>query len=520
MHQQLWGWLDWVVVALNLAVSAVVGAYFTRRNKSTDAYFLAGRKMSGAVVGLSLMATIISSMTFLAMPGFTFKQDWRYVYAHLPYLLVTVVALYLFMPFFRRTRIQSAYEYLERRFGVWARLYAATGFVLFHAFKMGAVLYAVSLPLASLCGVSIAWIILVLGILVTAYTVAGGLEAVIWTDVIQGVALVLGAVICLPLMVHLIPGGFSQIVEEAYRDAKFAPGSTAFNLSEKTLWVISLVYLFQFLQMMATDQMIVQRYCAMKSDEEAKKGLVMGSVLSVVTWVYFSFLGTTLYVFYKYNAAPELSRLLPEEVFPFFISTRVPTGLAGFVISGLIAAALSTLSAEISALATTASTDFYRRLIRRHETERHYVLVGRWCSTAFGVVMLSVALIIYYSSSSTLMDLQTLFFSILGGGLLGLFLLGFVTERVDNRSALIATICTFTAICVWLALDSPLGRSSLPGASRWLPDKFWLGVLANCFLFTVGYLLSLLKATRQKDLAGLTIWSKTPYADRETAGAR
>lgn len=514
MQQQLWGWLDWVVVGLNLGVSVLIGAYFARRNKSTDAYFLADRKMSGAVVGLSLMATIISSMTFLAMPGFTFKQDWRYVFAHLPYLLVTLVALYLFMPFFRRTRIQSAYEYLEHRFGVWARLYAASCFMLFHAFKMGAVLYAVSLPLASLTGVSITWIILVLGVLVTAYTVAGGLEAVIWTDVIQGVALMFGALICLPIIIHLLPGGFSQIVQEAYRDGKFAPGNTAFNLSEKTLWVITLVYVTSFLQMMATDQMIVQRYCAMKSDAEARKGLVLGSVLSVVTWIYFSFLGTALYVFYKQYPAPELSRLLPEEVFPHFIRTQVPTGLAGFVISGLIAAALSTLSSEISALATTASTDFYRRLVRRGESESHHVWMGRWFSAGFGVVMLVVALVIHFSSTSTLMDLQTLFFSILSGGLLGLFLLGFLTLRVDSRSALMATIGAFLLICGWLILDSPIGRGTFPTFSQGLPDKFWMSVVANCFLFSTGYLLSLASARRQqKDLAGLTIWSKELRAD-------
>jgi len=507
--QPVWGWLDWAVVGLNLSISVLIGAYFARKNKSSEAYFLAGRKMSGGLVGISLMATIISSMTFLAMPGFTFKEDWRYVFAHLPYLAVTFVALYLFMPFFRQGHIQSAYEYLEHRFGSWARFYAAAGFIFFHAFKMGVVLYAVSLPLTPILGVSRVWIMVVLGALVTGYTVAGGFEAVIWTDVIQGFALILGAVICLPIIIHLLPGGFAQILHEAYQDHKFALGNTDFNLSEKTLWVITLVYIFNFLQMMGTDQTIVQRYCAMKSDREARKGLFLGSLLSVATWVYFSFLGTALYVLYKHHPTPELSSLKAEEVFPFFILTRVPSGVAGFVISGLIAAVLSTLSSEISALAATASTDFYQRLMKRDASESHYVRMGRGFSGVFGSIMIGVALLIHASSTSTLMDLQTLFFSILSGGLLGLFSLGFLTRRANNLSALIATVCTFLAICGWLIVDSPLGTSRWPSLAAWLPDKFWMSALANCFLFSFGYLLSFVLRRREStDLTGLTIWTR------------
>jgi solute:Na+ symporter, SSS family len=520
MEQQLWGWLDWVVIGLNLAASVLVGAYFARRNKSADVYFLAGRKMSGTLVGISLMATIISSMTFLAMPGFTFKQDWRYVFAHLPYLLVTLVALYIFMPFFRRGRVHSAYEYLEHRFGTWARLYAAAGFILFHMFKMGVVLYAVSLPITALTGVSMLWVILVLGTLTAAYTVAGGLEAVIWTDVIQGFALLVGALLCLPIIVHLLPGGLIQIFKEAYQDGKFAPGNTAFTLSEKTLWVITLVYVFQFLQMMATDQMMVQRYCAMKTDAEARKGLLVGSLMSVGTWIYFSFLGTALYVFYKQYPSPDLNKLMPEQVFPHFITTRVPSGAAGLVISGLISAALSTLSSEINALAATATTDFYRRLIRRKEEERHYVAIGRWFSIGFGGIMIGVALLIHSGSSATLMDLQTLFFSILGGGLLGLFLLGFMTVRVGSRSAGIATACTFVGISSWLILDTAVGRRYWPALQAVLPDSLWISALANVFLFGLGYSLSFVTARRHPmDLTGLTVWTKEVHWEHDAQPA-
>jgi SSS family solute:Na+ symporter len=201
-----------------------------------------------------------------------------------------------------------------------------------------------------------------------------------------------------------------------------------------------------------------------------------------------------------------LENIVPEQVYPFFIFTELPAGIAGFVISGLLAAAMSTLDSSINALAATVTTDFYRRLLVRNREDRHYLRVGRWFSVLFGCIMIGSALIIHLTRSQTLLDLQTLILSLLSGGILGLFLLGFLTERVDGQAALIATLSTIAGISFWLLAETSLGQQFFPGLAGWLPDKFWIMTLANTFLFGLGYVLGLLMRRRPAvDLAGLTV---------------
>ena len=454
------------------------------------------------------MATIISSMTFLALPGFTFEKDWRYMPAHFLYFIPAIVAYFLFMPYFRRGHVRSAYEYLERRFGTWARLYAAGGFLVFMMFRTGVILYAVCLPFGPMTGFPLEWVILVLGILVATYTIAGGLEAVIYTDLLQGLALIIGGLICVPVAINLVPGGLSQIFSEAVADGKFAVGSTAWLWDEQTVWIIILVYQFIFFQLLCTDQNAVQRYIAMKTDRDAKQGLILSTVMTIPVWFYFAFIGTVLYVFYKHFPARELDSLVSEQAFPFFVLTQIPAGAAGFVLSGLLAAAMSTLDSGINASAATVTNDFYRRFKRSVADERHYLKFGRWVSVVFGVIMIVVALFIHFARTQTLMDLQTLVFSILSGGLLSIFLLGFLTVRVHSRAALVATICTVSGVCLWLFADSALGARLLPGLKDMLPDKFWIIVLANLFLFGLAYVLSFFLRPREtKNLHNLTVWA-------------
>ena len=309
-------------------------------------------------------------------------------------------------------------------------------------------------------------------------------------------------------MFGMIKGGLTQIFSEAQADGKFSVGNTAFTWNEQTVSVLMLLYFFLFLGFMCTDQMTVQRYLSMKSDREARKGLMIGVFLTVPVWVYFSFIGTAMYVLYKNFPRAELDQIVPEQVFPFFILTEVPAGAAGFILSGLLAAAMSTLDSSINASAATVTTDFYRRLMAPDRDERHYVKIGRWLLVVFGSLMIGLALLIHYSRSQTLMDLQTLLFSILSGGILSLFLVGFLTRRVNNRAALIATLCTFSGIFLWLFLDSAAGERLLPSVSGWLPEKSWIMVLSNLFLFVVAYGLSLLFGRRsQKDLWNLTLWT-------------
>ena len=513
-------WPDLIVMILFFGAFIGIGVYYAWKNKSSEDYFLAGRNLPGWLVGFSVMATIVSAMTFLALPGFAYAEDWRYIPWNVGYLLALIPAVILFMPLFRRTRVESAYEYLERRFGLWARLYAAALFILWLVCRMSIILFAVSLPIQTMIGFDLPSIILVFGLVATIYTVAGGLEAVIWTDLLQTVAMFVGAIICLPILVTKLPGGFTQILVRAYADGKMSMGGTSLVLDEKTMWVMMILSIFTWLHWGCQDQTMVQRYCAPRSDKEARKALYLGVALTIPTWTYFIFIGTALYVFYKVNPDPQLEQMVqkPEQILPFFIVRHVPAGLAGLVICGLVAAAMSTLDSSINAVASTLTGDFYRRLLVRHRDERHYLRVGRAISCLLGAIMIGGALVVHYTSTQTLQDLQVLIQSISGGGLLALTLLGMLTLRVDSRAAGIAVAVGAIIVLAWLTLDSAIGRAWFPKIVDEFPDKFWMHVFVNLFVFALGYGLSFwFQRRRGGDITDLTVWAKMAAANRPTS---
>jgi len=510
MSGNLLRWPDLIIIILSFAGVLVLGPIFSRKNKSAEGYFLASREMPGWLVGFSLMATIISSMTFLATPGFTYKADWQYMPTHFTYLIAAVLAIHIFMPFFRRGHVNSAYQYLEMRFGLWARVYAGAGFILFQIVKAAIVLYAVSLPFEAMTGLSVPLFILILGAVVGFYSIMGGLKAILWADFVQGVLLIIGGGICLPIIIYMLPGGFSEIISVAKADGKMAMGSMSLSFHEKTFWVMMLNHVFWYSHLMCSDQMAVQRYTATRTAKEAKKSILITVYTTVPVWVYFTFLGTALYVFYKAFPEEQLQEMVAEQVFPFFILTRLPVGISGLVIAGLGASAMSTLSSVVNSTAQTLTNDFYRRLLVKKKDELHYLHAGRWFTFLFVVLSMAIALIIHWTRTEALVNIQQMFITILSGGLLGLFMLGFLTKRVDNVSALVATGITTGSICFWLFVKSAAGRALMPTIADKLPDDFMINVLSNLFIFGFGYLFAVVfRRKNVKNLENLTIWTSS-----------
>ena len=500
---------DIAVIAVGFLILIVIGFVTARKNTSTDAFFMAGRKMPGWTVGFSLMATMVSCMSFLAIPEFSYKSDWRWIGSCIAYPIAVFFMLVWFMPFFRKGHVNSAYEYLEHRFGLWARLYVAFGFVMNQLFRTAIILYVISLPIQTMSGFSVPCIILVFGIIVIIYTVAGGLEAVIWADVIQGTGLLVGGALCLPIICHYTPGGLSEIVRSAIEAGKISLGPLDANFTSLSFWCILLSTIFLYIQWGCTDQTFIQRYCAPKTDREARKALLLGLCLCVPVWIYFTFIGTALWVFYKTVPTPEIANLDASQVFPFFILTRLPVGITGLVYMSLIMAATSTIDSGINASATTIVTDFYRRLIVKNRDDKHYVLAGRISSIVFGVLMMGLAILIHYLRTKTLNEIQHVFSIVCGSGLLGLFLLGFATLRAYSKAALIATVCTVIVVAAWLFLGTDKAVEQFPQLEGSVPHILWIGVFANIFIFATGYIITLLfKRKSKKDLTNLTVWTQ------------
>jgi SSS family solute:Na+ symporter len=267
-------WLDITTLVAYMGILVAMGIYFSRKNTSTEEYFVGGRSFSGWIIGLSMVGTSISSVTFLAFPADAFKTAWLRILPGFTLPLIIIIAAIFFLPFYRRTRIISAYEYLEKRFGPSVRTYGAVTFMVGQLVRISMILYLLSLLMHEITGLDPLVSILVAGLFVALYTIIGGINAVIWTDVLQTIMLVLGGVFCLSVIIYELPGGFSQIIEIASRDGKMTfadwqdgkvlPVSWGFSFSEKTALMMFFVGMTEWLQEYTSNQNVIQRYAAAK----------------------------------------------------------------------------------------------------------------------------------------------------------------------------------------------------------------------------------------------------------------
>lgn len=515
---------DIVVLLGYLCLVAGIGLYFSRKNVSTEEYFVGGRSFKGWVIGLSMVGTSISSVTFLAYPADAFKTAYLRFLPNLMLPLAVIIAAWVFLPFFRRGRITSAYEYLEGRFGPSIRVYAATAFIVAQLFRISIILYLVSIVVHEMTGLSPTNCILVSGAFVAAYTVVGGIKAVIWTDVIQTGVLLLGGMLCLGVIVQHLPGGLEQILSVGAAEGKFAvaelvdgelqPVSWGLSLSEKTVTMMLLLGLATWLTEYSSNQNVIQRYCASESSREARKAMLVCAGASVPVWFFFMFLGTSLFVFFQVFPSVEAGEMLvgirkAEQVLPYFIIHYLPPGITGLLIAAALAAAMSSLDSSINAISTVGIVDIYRRHCVTGRSDTHYLRVAWVFAAAAAVLMMGGAVVLAESETKTLQDTGSILTSLLGGGLLGLYLLGFLTRRGDARAVGIGIIATmsFTA---WTLLSS---AGSLPATISFPFDLYFTGLIGNVVMFAVGYLLGTVLTARTRDLGNLTVWDRDGALD-------
>ncbi|MCG8592251.1 MAG: sodium/solute symporter, partial [Proteobacteria bacterium] len=441
--------LDGALLVAYLAAVTGLGLYFARRNRSTEEYFVGGRRFGGVAVGLSMVGTAISSITFLSMPADSFKTYWL---RFLPYAFVPVAAFlaaWVFVPLFRRGRVTSAYEYLEARYGPSVRVYGAATYVAAQLLRVSLVLYLVALLLSELTGLDPVVCVVVSGIFVAVYTILGGIDAVIWTDVVQTVILVLGSLLCLGIILVALPGGLGQIFQVAFEHEKFALGYAldgqvvrmpwSLDWGQKTVPLMLAMSATYFLTEYVTAQHFVQRYCAARSLGEARKAMLTQVLVAMPTWLFYMFLGTSLFVFFQVYPDPEAAAMLSgarkaEGIVPHFVLTYLPAGVAGLVMAAALAAGMSSLDSSINAIATVGVVDVYRRHVAPDRSDRHYLRVAWGLASLASLLMIGGAVLLLETESRTLQDTSIKLTSLLGGGLLGIYLLGFLTRRGDARA--------------------------------------------------------------------------------------
>lgn len=500
--------LDWLVLGGYLLLVFGLGLWFSRGNGTTERYFLGGRGFPGWALGLSLVGTSISSVTFLAYPADAFKSNWmRFLPTLMLPLAVWWAARYM-LPYFRASGATTAYEFLEQRFGTSVRVYAAAVFIIAQWVRLATVLWLLALLLQQIIGLPPTTAIVCAGLFVGIYTVAGGIEAVVWTDVIQTLTLMLGGVVCLVVVLQWLPGGIMQVFELAWPAHKLSVGDWQqgnpqpvrwdLSLTTKTGTMLLLVGLTNWLTEYTSNQNTVQRFCAARSDQAAHRALWVCVATSLPLWAFYMFLGTALWALFQVMPQPVPDAILAGEIkaealIPWFINTYLPSGLVGLVLAAALAAAMSSQDSGINAISTVAVTDLYKRLVRPHASDRHYLKAAWLMSSVSTLMMIGGALLLERATTDTLQDVIYLLTSLLGGGLLGLYVLGIRSQRGGATAAWcgIGATLLFTA---WM----------LAGRQGWLPghwqlpfDLYYVGLLGNLLLFTLSYALATLAARRR-----------------------
>ena len=451
-------WIDLAVIAAYLVGTTLFGCSFYFKKGADDAKtFMAGSgRIPSWVLALSIFATYVSSISFLALPAKAYLTNWNVLVLSFSIPIAAGFAAVWFVPFYRKMSSASAYSFLEARFGFWARAYASGCFLLMQSVRSGMILFLLALLLKSFLGFSIPVVILVVGLSTMVYSMLGGLQAVVWTDAVQAIILICGALLCLVVLGCTLPDGFVSGLEFAYDAGKFSHGS--FSLTEwgsETFWVTFIYGVFLNLQNFGIDQGYTQRYIAAKSEKDAVRSMFSGAMLYVPVSLVFVAIGTLLWIWVKGHpgVVPEDVLAKSDAVFPWFIVNRLPTGVTGLLVAAIIAAAMSTMSSTLNSGATVLLEDYRKRFARSSISPVAQIRFLRLATVALGVFTIGVALAVMNVTSvlTTWWALQ----SVLSGGMLGLFLLGAFARRTRKVQAAVATALGI-AVVLWIVFGQTM----------------------------------------------------------------
>ena len=478
--------VDFIVFLVFTLGVVVFGCSFFRKGSTADEFTSAGHSVPGWMVGMSIFATYVSSISYIGYPGKAFAADWNAFVFSLSIPISSYFAAKYFVPFYRKSGSVSAYTFLEEKFGAWARLYASACYLLTQIARMGSILYLLAVPMYILMGWDIHAVIILTSIAIIIYSMMGGLKAVIWADAIQGFVLIGGALICLGLLLFSMPEGPMQAFELAVNSPagnKFSLGEFSADLTRSTFWVCLIYGIFINLQNYGIDQNYVQRYHAAKSDRDARLSALFGGYLFIPVSALFFLIGSALYSYYTANPSllpPDIAAK-PDFVFPYFIVNTLPVGVRGLLIASIFAAGMSTVSTSVTSAATIVLTDYFKPFFP-HATNRHHLAVLRISSVVVGVLGIIVAIAML--SVESIIDAWWKLSSIFSGGMLGLFLLGCIPLKINRMAALVGCICG-VAVIAWISLA---GLWNLPGLHL---HEYLAIVLGTSTIFLIGFLATL-----------------------------
>lgn len=487
--------LDYIIFFLFVGGVALFGcSFYFKSRKGVSAFTKAEGNLPTWVVGMSIFATFVSSISFLGLPGDSFKGNWNPLVFSLSIPIATWIAALVFIPLYRSVNSVSAYHYLEQRLGYWARCYVAACYLLTQLARVGSILLLLALPLNTMFGWDIATIIVWTGIATLVYTLLGGIAAVIWTDAIQGIILIAGAVVCALILTFSMPEGPGQLFEIAMAHDKFSLGSFGISLKEQTFWVVLVYGLFVNMQNYGIDQNYVQRYMTTPSTAAAVKSTLFGGLLYVPVSLIFVYIGTALFAYYQATPGLIPADLPGDKVFPWFIVHGLPTGLTGLVIASLFSAGMSTIATSINSSATIVLTDFVNRG-KKSVSDRKNMRILYLTSFVVGALGIIMGLLMMHIDG--VLDAWWKLSSIFSGGMLGLFLLSLACRSVRRPVAVVATIAGLLVIA-WMSLSTLVNQGSPFYEMRSEFHTYLTIVFGTSVIFLTGFILTRLFPNNRK----------------------
>jgi len=441
------GTTNYIVLIAYLLLSLLIGVYFSYKQKSTNDYFIGGGRIPWWASGLSVFGTLLSAITFMAIPAKAFVTDWSFFMLNMTAIIITPVIAMVFIPFFNRLKITTAYEFLEERFNYLARAFGSLSFILFQFGRIGIVLLLPSLAITIVTGIPVETCILIMSLLCIVYTAFGGIEAVIWTDVMQVIVLLGGSILAVVWILLNTEASFGEMVSYASERNKFNIANMDFDFTTATFWVVTIGGLASALVTQGTDQTIVQRYLTSSDVKNSRKTLYTNAVLTLPATIIFFGLGTLLFIFY--SEAPE--RLSPgisnnDSIFPWYIVRELPVGVSGLLVAGIFSAAMSSISSSLNSVSTAFCNDFYKRF-NNDVPDRKLLKIARIATVLTGLVGMVLALWMANSNIKSLWDEFYRYLGLFTGGLGGMFLLGILTKRANGVGTLLGLVSS--AVLIW-----------------------------------------------------------------------
>lgn len=499
VHRKAFGAVNYATFAVYPVIMMAI-AWWVGRKSSSDEFFRGGKRIPWWAAGLSIYATMLSSITFMAIPAKAYATDWAFFLGIVSMLIITPIVIRFYLPFYRQLDITSPYEYLERRFNLAARWFGAVSFIVLQLGRTAIVLYLPALALSTVSNFATEACILGMGLICILMTFQGGLESVVWTDVAQTVILMVGAIAMLGIALAGVPGGLGGVWTLAQADHKILGGlDWSTDLAAATVWVILLGSLFQNLSSYTTGQDLVQRFVSVPDTRQAARSIWTNALMSVGIQPMFFLLGTALYAFYKThpgNLDPTLQKT--DAVFSLFIVNELPVGLAGLVVAAIFAAAQPTSS--LNSIATTWVTDFKARL-NPATPDGARLRLAKVVTIASGVLGTALALAMTRADFYSTWDLFLALLGLTGSALAALFALGIFTTRATGKGAVAGTIAS-VGLLVWIKYNTTL-------------HFFTYSIIGFVVCIGVGYLASLVLPADRKSLEGLTLFTRRRTEHRE-----